>query len=52
MMIGVELAIDGAAVVEACLEKNLLVNCTQGRVIRLLPAMTLSARCKSASSSA
>jgi len=42
MMIGVELSIDGAAVVEACLEKNLLVNCTQGRVIRLLPAMTLS----------
>ena len=43
MMIGIELSIDGAAVVQACLEKNLLVNCTQGRVIRLLPAMTLSA---------
>ena len=43
MMIGVELSIDGAAVVQSCLEKRLLVNCTQGRVIRLLPAMTLSA---------
>jgi acetylornithine/succinyldiaminopimelate/putrescine aminotransferase len=43
MMIGVELTIDGAAVVQACLEKNLLVNCTQGRVIRLLPAMNISA---------
>ena len=43
MMIGVELSIDGTAVVQSCLEKNLLVNCTQGRVIRLLPAMTLSA---------
>jgi acetylornithine/succinyldiaminopimelate/putrescine aminotransferase len=42
MMIGVELSIDGAPVVQACLEKNLLVNCTQGRVIRLLPAMTLT----------
>ncbi|MFM8282405.1 MAG: aspartate aminotransferase family protein [Planctomycetaceae bacterium] len=42
MMIGVELAIDGAAVVERCLEKRLLVNCTQGRVIRLLPAMTIT----------
>jgi acetylornithine/N-succinyldiaminopimelate aminotransferase len=42
MMIGVELSIDGAAVVQACLEKNLLVNCTQGRVIRLLPAMNIS----------
>ena len=42
MMIGVELSIDGAAVVQACLDRNLLVNCTQGRVIRLLPAMTIS----------
>jgi predicted acetylornithine/succinylornithine family transaminase len=43
MMIGIELSIDGTAVVQSCLEKNLLVNCTQGNVIRLLPAMTLSA---------
>jgi len=42
MMIGVELSIDGTAVVQECLEKHLLVNSTQGRVIRLLPAMTLS----------
>ena len=42
MMIGIELAIDGAAVVEASLEKNLLINCTQGRVIRLLPAMNIT----------
>jgi acetylornithine/succinyldiaminopimelate/putrescine aminotransferase len=36
MMIGVELSIDGAAVVQSALEKNLLVNCTQGRVIRFV----------------
>lgn len=42
MMIGVELAFDGAAVVQACLDRRLLVNCTQGNVIRLLPAMTIS----------
>jgi acetylornithine/succinyldiaminopimelate/putrescine aminotransferase len=42
MMIGIELSIDGAPVVQACLDKNLLVNSTQGRVIRLLPAMTLT----------
>ena len=42
MMIGVELTIDGAAVVQAALERNLLVNATQGRVIRLLPAMNIS----------
>jgi len=42
MMIGVELAFDGAPVVQASLERKLLVNCTQGNVIRLLPAMTVS----------
>jgi predicted acetylornithine/succinylornithine family transaminase len=42
MMIGVELSIDGAAVVQACLDRDLLVNCTQGRVIRLLPAMNVT----------
>ena len=42
MMIAVELAFEGAAVVQACLDRKLLVNCTQGNVIRLLPAMTIS----------
>ncbi len=42
LMIGVELAIDGAATVRACMERKLLVNCTHGHVIRLLPAMTLT----------
>ncbi len=41
MMIGIELSIDGAPVVERALDKKLLVNCTQGRVIRLLPAMNI-----------
>ncbi len=42
LMIGIELTIDGAAVVEECLARRLLVNCTQTTVIRLLPAMTMS----------
>lgn len=42
LMIGVELAIEGAATVKACLDRKLLVNCTQGTVIRLLPAMNLT----------
>jgi len=41
-MIGLELAIDGTSTVKACLERRLLVNCTHGTVIRLLPAMTLT----------
>jgi predicted acetylornithine/succinylornithine family transaminase len=43
LMIGVELTIEGAPLVQACLERNLLINCTQGNVLRLLPAMTLTA---------
>ena len=42
MMIGIELDVDGGPVVEACMNNGLLVNCTQGNVVRLLPAMTLS----------
>ncbi|HCK70847.1 MAG TPA: aspartate aminotransferase family protein, partial [Planctomycetaceae bacterium] len=42
MMVGVELDVDGTPVVQKCLERNLLINCTQGNVIRLLPAMNLS----------
>jgi len=42
LMIGIELAIEGAATVKACMDRKLLVNCTQGTVIRLLPAMTLT----------
>ena len=41
LMIGIELAIEGAATVRACMERKLLVNCTHGTVIRLLPAMTI-----------
>ena len=42
VMIGMELAIDGTPTVRACMERKLLVNCTHGTVIRLLPAMTLT----------
>ena len=42
LMIGVELSIDGAPTVQQCLDRGLLINCTQSTVLRLLPAMTLS----------
>lgn len=42
LMVGIELVIEGAEIVRACMERRLLVNCTQGTVIRLLPAMTLT----------
>ncbi len=42
LMIGVELALDGAPAVQACMERGVLINCTQGNVLRLLPAMVLT----------
>ena len=42
LMIGIELSVEGAAIVQQCLDRGLLINCTQQTVLRLLPAMTLS----------
>ena len=41
-MVGVELGVDGRPVVAACRERGLLINCTQERILRLLPAMTIT----------
>jgi acetylornithine/succinyldiaminopimelate/putrescine aminotransferase len=41
-MIGIELSTDGVPVVNQCLLRRLLVNCTHGTVIRLLPALNLT----------
>ena len=42
MMIGIDLSIDGTPFVSECMKRGLLINCTQGHVIRLLPAMNLT----------
>ena len=41
-MWGLELAQEGAPVVAACRERGLLLNCTQGNVIRLLPPLVIT----------
>lgn len=41
-MIGMELYQDGTPLVQQCLERRLLINCTQQTVIRLLPALTIT----------
>jgi len=43
MMIGVELSIPAAAAVGRCMEKGVLINVTQGTVVRLLPALNVTA---------
>ena len=42
LMIGIELTFDGQIVVEKMMEQNVLVNCTNGNVIRLLPPLILT----------
>ncbi|MBN1913308.1 MAG: aspartate aminotransferase family protein [Candidatus Omnitrophica bacterium] len=42
LMIGVELNIEGASVVEQCAQKGVLLNCTHGNVLRIMPALGVS----------
>ena len=42
MMIGIELEIEAAPLVQKCMEQGLLVNATQQTILRLLPAMNIS----------
>ncbi len=42
VMIGLELAVDATPVLSGCLERQLLINVTQGTVIRLLPSLTIT----------
>jgi len=41
VMIGIELATEGTPFVKSCMDRGLLINCTQSNVLRLLPAMTI-----------
>ncbi|MFH0762702.1 MAG: aspartate aminotransferase family protein [Candidatus Omnitrophota bacterium] len=42
LMIGIELNIAGAPVVEKCLQRGLLINCTHDKVLRIMPALNVS----------
>lgn len=42
LMAGVELNIPGKKIVEECIEKGLLINCTHAKVLRLMPALNVS----------
>lgn len=41
MMIGIELVQPGKWTVEECMRRGLLINCTQDRILRMLPALTI-----------
>jgi acetylornithine/N-succinyldiaminopimelate aminotransferase len=42
LMVGVELAMEGKSVFEKCLERGLIINCTQGNVLRIMPALNVT----------
>jgi acetylornithine/N-succinyldiaminopimelate aminotransferase len=42
LMAGVELSIEGKIIVEKCIEKGLLINCTHDKVLRLMPALSIT----------
>lgn len=42
LMFGVELNIEGKLIVEKCIEKGLLINCTHDKVLRLMPALNIT----------
>lgn len=42
LMKGVELTIPGASIADQCREKGLLINCTQDKVLRIMPSLTVS----------
>ena len=44
LMIGVELAVDGTPVVDGCRRRGVLINCTVGKVLRLVPPLTVTER--------
>jgi acetylornithine/N-succinyldiaminopimelate aminotransferase len=42
LMIGVELSIEGKGIYEECLANGLIINCTQGKVLRIMPALNVT----------
>ena len=42
LLVGVELDFAGKDIVEFCIEKGLLINCTQGNILRFLPPFVIT----------
>jgi len=42
LMAGIELEVEGKPVVQGCLARGLLINCTHERVLRLMPALSVT----------
>jgi len=44
LMVGIELTVEGKPVFDECLKAGLIINCTQGNVLRLMPALNVTAK--------
>ena len=42
LMVGVELTIEGAQIFKECFDRGLIINCTQGNVLRIMPALNVT----------
>jgi acetylornithine/N-succinyldiaminopimelate aminotransferase len=42
LMLGIELSIEGKPIVQAAMERGLLINCTHDKVLRLMPALNIT----------
>ena len=42
LLVGMELTRDGAPIVQACLERGLIINCTAGNILRFMPALIIT----------
>jgi acetylornithine/N-succinyldiaminopimelate aminotransferase len=42
LMIGVELSIEGKGIFDECFKNGLIINCTQGNILRIMPALNVS----------
>jgi len=42
LMIGIELSIEGKSIYEECFNRGLIINCTQGNILRLMPALNVT----------
>jgi len=42
LMLGVELKMEGKTVFEGCFNRGLIINCTQGNVLRIMPALNVT----------
>ncbi|MBF0491029.1 MAG: aminotransferase class III-fold pyridoxal phosphate-dependent enzyme, partial [Candidatus Omnitrophica bacterium] len=44
LMIGVELTVEGQGIFKECFDHGLIINCTQGNVLRIMPALNVTRR--------